>query len=459
MIEQTIAAIATPSGNGGIGIIKISGPLSKEIARRLFIPNRSAPIDFRSHRLYYGHIIDSVRGEPIDEVLLTVMHAPNTYTREDVVEINAHAGSTVLERIMEEVLKNGARIAEPGEFTKRAFLNGRIDLTQAEAVIDIISAKTEMGLKSAAAQLNGEMSDRVNVIRNDLIQVLTEIEAAIDFPDDLYDSPDTSGIKSKLNTHGILPLTRLIHAYDNAHIYRDGARLIIVGRPNVGKSSLMNRLLEKERVIVTDIPGTTRDVVEDSVNISGVPVILADSAGLHESTDPVEIIGMAKTKEHVERSHKVLMMLDADEGITSGDHAVYQRISQLEPILVVNKVDLMASGFKIALPDSWKVAHTVYVSALFGTGMETIRSAIKKELIGERDVNDIGIIPRLRHKKAFEHAIENLEQAIATLDDNGLFELIKIDLSAAIHTLGSVVGFSADPDILDEIFSQFCIGK
>jgi len=459
MIGKTIAAIATPSGQGGIGIIKISGSQSVDIAKTLFWPSGSVPKSYRSHHLYHGYIVDPIDERKIDEVLLSVMSAPRTYTCEDIVEINAHSGSRVLREIFELVLKCGAQIADPGEFTKRAFLNGRIDLTQAEAVIDIITARTDKSLESATAQLRGEMGTQVNKIRDRMIQNLTEIEAAIDFPDDLEDEYNIKDFAKKLRNHGINPLTRILKIYNELHVYRDGARLMIVGRPNVGKSSLMNCLLEKERVIVTDIPGTTRDVVEDTMNIAGIPVVLADSAGLHNSSDPIELIGMSKTVEHVERCEQVLFMLDALEGVTHDDWEVYQKVAHLKPILVVNKIDLVGYDTSLKIPQHWDITETVYASVLNKTGIDAIKSAIQRRFKKEGEEDKGGIIPSLRHKIAFEKALENVKRAVNTLEQTGLFELIKIDLKDTIDALGSIVGVTADPDILDEIFSKFCIGK
>jgi len=459
MIGRTIAAIATPSGQGGIGIIKISGSQSVDIVKALFRPSGSVPKSYRSHNLYHGYIVDPIDERKIDEVLLSVMSAPRTYTCEDIVEINAHSGRRVLREIFELVLKCGAKIADPGEFTKRAFLNGRIELTQAEAVIDIITARSAKGLESATAQLRGEMGTQVNEIRDRMIQNLAEIEAAIDFPDDLEEENNIKDFVKKLRHQGINPLTRIIKVYKEFHIYRDGARLMIVGRPNVGKSSLMNCLLEKERVIVTDIPGTTRDVVEETFHVAGIPVVLADSAGLHHSNDPVEIIGMSKTVEHVGRCEQVLLILDALEGVTQDDWEIYQKVSHLKPILVVNKIDLVGYEATLKIPQKWDITETVYTSALSKTGIDTIKSAITRRLITEGEGDKREIIPALRHKVAFEKALENVTRAVRTLEKTGLFELIKIDLQDAIDALGSIVGVTTDPDILDEIFSKFCIGK
>jgi len=460
MDGSTIAAIATPAGTGGIGIVKISGKDAIDIAGRIF--RRSGigtTSSFQSHRLYHGHIIDPDTGRSIDEILLGVMRAPNTYTREDIVEINAHSGIVILKTIIEMLLRQGARLAEPGEFTKRAFLNGRIDLTQAEAVIDIISAKTDKSLKSAAIHLKGKMGSRVAGIRCNVMEILAESEAAIDFPDDLETGNHLEKAAQTLRDRVIAPLESLIDKYNSGHVFRDGIEMIIIGRPNVGKSSLMNRLLEKDRVIVTAIPGTTRDVIQEAVNIQGIPVTLADSAGLHRSEDPVEVIGMNKTQSQMADSELVLLLIDAGTGLTDEDSDVYEKAKHKRILLVVNKIDLLKEGESFKTPDKWNVADTVEISALYGAGMDKLKAAISKLVVGS-DARDpeTSVIPSLRHKVALEKARQAAVVGENNLKD-GALELIAIDLTAALDALGEIIGVTDKTELLDEIFSRFCIGK
>jgi len=460
MENSTIAAIATPAGSGGIGIVKISGKDALDIAGRIFRRSDSRSSCFQSHRLYHGHIMDPDTGRLIDEVLLGVMRAPKTYTREDIVEINAHSGIVVLRAILELVLKQGAVLAEPGEFTKRAFMNGRIDLTQAEAVIDIITAKTEKSLQSAAAQLKGEMKTRVAGIRDSLLRLMAQIEAAIDFPDDVGDGIQIKNTVDTLQHQVIEPLGLMIEQYTDAHIYRDGIRMIIIGRPNVGKSSLMNRLIEADRVIVTAVPGTTRDVIEETVNIQGIPVTIADSAGLHDTMDPVEVIGMEKTESHMSACDLVLMMIDADSGVTAADHDIYEKAKHKRPMVVINKIDLVDDTDQPDIPADWDIASSVRISALYNRGIDRLKKTIAETVMGaDTMTREFSIIPGLRHKVELERALGAAKTALKNLNAGALFELISIDLNEAIEATGEILGVTVKPDLLDEIFSRFCIGK
>lgn len=470
--SSTIAAIATPIGSGGIGIIKISGKDSFSIAGSIFrrtgsssdfSPDNSPSADFvpfKSHHLHLGHIVDSENGRVLDEVLLSVMPAPHSYTREDVVEIQAHAGPVVLSSILDLVLKKGARLAEPGEFTKRAYLNGRIDLTQAEAVIDIINAKTNKALEIATAQIKGEMRRRVESIRDSLVHLMSEVEAGIDFPDDVGEIIDVERTIEGIETKVIDKLKDLVSGYENAHILRDGLKLTVVGRPNVGKSSLMNRLLKKDRVIVTSSPGTTRDLIEETLNIRDIPVIITDTAGLHETDDPVESIGIRKTQEHINSSDLILFMVDASCSLTKDDYKIYEKFSNKRMILVINKSDLVDDGFEPEIPDFWNEMPKIKISALYNRGINELRDLIAKISIGEGTFNGGNtIIPNLRHKLALERSLQAVSSAVSGIQENAPFELIAIDLREAIDSLGDIVGLSTSEDVLDQIFSRFCIGK
>jgi len=471
MGTDTIAAVATPIGRGGIGIIKISGDDAVAIAESVF--QRSADSSGRlqaadaplfsaqqSHRLYHGHIVDSERGKVLDEVLVAVMLAPHTYTRENVVEINSHSGPVVLTSILELVLKKGARLAAPGEFTKRAYLSGRIDLTQAEAVVDIINSRTGKSLEIAASQIKGALKRKVESIRDVLLDSLAATEAAIDFPDDVEDSVNTKTMVGIITDKVVVPLKELVQNYENAHVLRDGLKMAVVGKPNVGKSSLMNRLLQSDRAIVTPIPGTTRDLIEETLNIRGIPVIVADTAGLHETKDPVEVIGIQKTQEYIRGADLILFVVDASEPLTSEDYKIYETIHAKQVIIVVNKADLVKEDFELESPGSWEQTARIKISALFGQGLSELKDLIAKVSLGEFQIEaDNTIIPNLRHKLALERGLQQAVAAIAEINKQTPFELIAIDIREALDALGEIIGLTTREDVIDQIFNRFCIGK
>ena len=456
-------------------MIKISGPKSAAIAASIFkkanVPRKpgnplhparlsETPTAFASHRLTYGHVVDPDSGQKIDEVLLTFMKAPRTYTREDVVEIQAHSGSVGMRAIMELVLKQGARLAEPGEFTKRAFLNGRIDLTQAEAVIDIINAKTETALNIATSQLNGKLKLDIERLRNLLTDTLTEIEAGIDFPDDVDEISDPKAIAQTLQKPILQSLDALIKQYDSADILKDGLRLSVVGRPNVGKSSLLNRLIQKERAIVTAIPGTTRDLIEENFSINGIPVVITDMAGLHKTDDPIEVIGINKAHESIQNSNLVLFMVDGSQSLTLEDRQIFERYRAKTIIVVINKIDLTQPDTGLKLPTSWKATPAVRISALYGIGIDGLKETIEKLVWDEIGYDpETLIIPNLRHKTALEISHEAVKRAIRGIDETRPFELVALDIQEAIDRLGEIMGINVREDILDQIFNRFCIGK
>lgn len=421
----------------------------------------AADHSFCSHQLYHGYVVDKETGKTYDEVLFTVMRAPYSYTREDVVEIQAHAGFIALSAILEMVLKQGARLAEAGEFTKRAFLNGRIDLSQAEAVIDIINAKTQQSLEIAANQISGNMGVQIQAIRDAMMNILVEIEAGIDFPDDVGEIIDSNRIITGIRSEIMNPLKDMLFRYENAHVLRDGLKLIVVGKPNVGKSSLMNRLIQKDRVIVTHVPGTTRDLVEETINIHGIPVIVTDSAGLHETNDPVEVIGIQKTHEYIVQSDLVLFMVDVSSDFTEADFQIYDRIKNKCAILVFNKSDLVKDGgYRSDIPPQWRDLPNVKTSALYNWGVETLKELIAKICLGESgfDTRNV-IIPNIRHKQALERGIQASEAAVMGIQEGTMFELVAIDIQEVIDSLGEIIGVGTKEDVLDKIFSRFCIGK
>ena len=463
MTHSTIAALATPGGKGGIGIIKVSGNNAIPIAGRIF---RKAGEDefgrgyrFKSHELYYGHIFDPDSGGVIDEVLLSVMKAPNSYTREDVVEINAHSGHAVVARILKIVLESGAKLAEPGEFTKRAFLNGRIDLTQAEAIIDTINAQTHRSLEIASSQITGELRKKIETIRDRLFGLLTEAEAVIDFPDDVSDLFLPPSVITLLSEEILPPVESMLQQYQRGHVFREGIKMAVVGKPNVGKSSLMNALLQKDRVIVTSLPGTTRDLIEETLDIHGIPITVTDTAGLHHTEDPIEVIGIQKTRDYIKSADLVLFITDGSESLSDPDFQIYETIRDRRSILVINKVDLMENEADHDAPPSW-VMPNITVSALFGTRIQSLKDLIAQETVGN-GLTDNGsrIVPNLRHKLALEESLKAIKSALKGLEDNLPVEVIVIDLKEAANKLGEIIGANAPQDLLEEIFKRFCIGK
>jgi tRNA modification GTPase len=475
MENSTIAAIATPGGRGGIGIVKISGLKALSIASAIFSPAESnslsdpaspaeelkVPADaMKSHRLYYGHIVDPENRRALDEVLLSVMKSPRSYTREDVVEINTHGGQAAVRAILELVLRQGARLAEPGEFTRRAFLNGRIDLTQAEAVIDIINARTEKFLQLAAAQVSGTLRLSVEKIREALVALLTRLEAGIDFPDDVPELLEPAAVNAEIESCIIRPLQDLIQKHRNGHVLRDGLKVGVVGRPNVGKSSLLNCLVQKERAIVTDVPGTTRDAIEEAININGVPIILIDTAGMHETTDPIERMGIQKTVENVNGADLIIFMIEAGVALTVDDHQIYEQIRNKPMLLVVNKIDLVDSNSTVDLPVAWNVVKCLRISALYARGIDGLKQEILATAFGDNPIDiDSGIVPNLRQKHLLADSLEAAQMICHELTNGTPMELIAIHLQEAIDALGQILGTNVKVDVLDQIFSEFCIGK
>jgi tRNA modification GTPase len=475
METSTIAAIATPGGRGGIGIVKISGSKAVSIAETIFSPftitngqasgrtkssKNTDGSDFQSHRLYYGYIIDPEDRRILDEVLLSIMKSPCSYTKEDVVEINAHGGSATVNAILDLVLGLGARLAEPGEFTKRAFLNGRIDLTQAEAVIDIINARTEKSLQIAANQIEGKLRNTVERIREFLFELLARIEAAIDFPEDVEEIVDPMAAVNEIGKSAIEPLGSLIRHYAEGNMVREGLRVAVVGRPNVGKSSLMNCLLKRDRAIVTPVPGTTRDAIEESLNINGCKIILTDTAGLHETEDFLEIIGIEKTLENLNGSDLILFVVEANTAPTNEDYEILEKIQPKPLIVVINKVDLVSGRHREQLPQSWKKYKCVRTSALHNKGIERLEKKIIETALGKHPIDiENCIVPNLRQKILLEDSLEAALSLTEKLQDGSPMELIAIDLQNAVDYLDQILGLSVKTDVLDHIFSRFCIGK
>ena len=459
MEEETIAAIATPLGESGIGIVRVSGPLAEPIARRLFKPKKEQAL-FVSHHFHYGEIIDPATGRPVDEVLIVVMKSPATYTREDILEIHCHGGCFVLQKILELVLKHGARMAYPGEFTKRAFLRGRIDLTQAEAVIDLIRAKTVAGLEIAHQQLRGWLFREVTELKDCLIEHLALIEANIDFSEEEVESIPLGKMKHDLEGM-VSKLQGWVNSYDEGKILREGISCAIIGKANVGKSSLLNVLLREDRAIVTPVPGTTRDVIEEILNIRGVPVRLMDTAGLRKATDSIEREGMRRTKERVGESDFILLMLDGSEPLDADDLDILEEVKAKRKVVAVNKGDLPPRTSIEKVKILFQGDPIVSISCLTGKGVDDLRDAIHHFLI-HREAGtpaDRMVIANLRHKMALVQAKDSLLRAMSEVEDAASLEFIAFEIRLALEALQEVVGETTTDEILDRIFEQFCIGK
>ena len=460
-LEDTIAAISTPPGSAGIGIVRMSGPNVIEIADKIFESHRSDKTlkDVKSHTVHYGWIIDPDTNDKIDEVLMIVMKAPNTYTKEDVVEINCHGGMMPVKKVLETLLKHGARMAEPGEFTKRAFLNGRLDLSQAEAVIDLIHAKTDMGMQTAVDQLEGSLSHKVKNFKQKLLEMIAHIEVSIDYPE--HDMEEGNFIMTREGAEILITeLEALIQTADTGKILREGLQTVIVGKPNVGKSSLLNALLREKRAIVTDIPGTTRDVIEEYLNVRGIPMKIMDTAGIRETLDLVEKLGVEKSKEFMEQADLVIFVLDASEALSKEDREIMELIRNKKAIIILNKIDLPRQIEIKEIQDAFKEYEILEMSVKEFKGLEDLEdSVIELFEAGKVNIKQDVMVTNVRHKNALVQAKQSLQKAIETIDMRMPEDLIAIDLRGAWEQLGEITGDSATEDLLDQIFSQFCLGK
>lgn len=457
--EDTISAIATPIGQAGIGIIRISGPLSAEIARKIFEPKR--PIQgLKSHRLYLGYLRDPLSGSIIDEVLLSFMKAPHSYTREDVVEINSHSGYLLLSKILQIVLDHGARLARPGEFTLRAFLNGRIDLTQAEAVIDLINSKSERGLELSFQQIQGAFRKEIEELRQKAIDILANAEVAIDFPEDEVSIMSRDKTARQIQDEVVKPIEELIAAHAGKKIWVDGISTVIVGRVNAGKSSLLNRLLNEQRAIVTPVPGTTRDIIESTITIEGLPLRLMDTAGFGEARDEVEKIGIYLTKRRLKEADFLLVVIDESRPLNQDDLKIIDQARQKKAIIVINKIDLPPA---IDQNDGQKIFSgfpVVRISALTGQGLNKLRKAIAACLLkGDIDMTSSHIAPNLRHKQALTDAHKFFNSACKNTKEDSPMEIVALELKSGLDALGSIIGETTSDEVLDSIFSRFCLGK
>ena len=472
-LEDTIAAISTPLGEGGIGIVRISGKDSIKIAEKLFIsekPLRQIP----SHRASYGEIVDSQTGEVIDEVLLTLFIAPKSYTAEDLVEISCHGGQVVLTRVLKQALKCGARLAEPGEFTLRAFINGRIDLSQAEAVAEVIRAKTDLGLKLALRHLKGDLSEKINSYRDKLIDILAKLEVEIDFSEEDIEPVDKKKVLDDIETIK-KKLGNLLATYDEGKILKEGLNVVIVGKTNVGKSSLLNALLREDRAIVTPIPGTTRDVISEFANFKGIPVRLVDTAGYRISKDTIELEGIRRTKIEMSEADLLLLIIDTSMEIDAEDLELRRQLEERKYLIVFNKVDIASPDLirkneerlkHRSIEDAERIQTVVKVSALKGDGLERLKEMIVSSssagsvgLALQKDQTQGVLLSSLRHKDALTRAKRSLSLAKNGLKKGMSPEFVALDLKTSLDAIGEVIGKTVTDDILNKIFSEFCIGK
>ena len=454
---DTIAAIATSIGEGGISIIRISGDKSLDIVASIFKGKNDRKLhDIKSYTMRYGHIIDK-NGSILDEVIISYMKGPKSFTAEDTVEINCHGGVVGTNRILREIIMAGARMAEPGEFTKRAFLNGRIDLSQAEAVIDIIRAKTELSMKSAIMQSEGSISREIKIIRNKLLSVIANIEVTVDYPEE--DIEEVTAGKVKYDVTSILgEIEILLSTADEGKILREGLSTVIVGKPNVGKSSLLNALVKEKRAIVTDVPGTTRDAIEEYISIEGIPVKIVDTAGIRETEDIVEKIGVQTSKQKIDEADLVILILDSSMSLTHEDREIIKYIHNKKYIVLLNKSDL---GGKIEKGElqSLKSKYITNISVKTGQGLDQVKEHIK-DLFFNGEIKTEGVfVTNNRHKQSLIRAVENLESSLNALEHTLAIDLASIDIRNAWMNLGEITGEALEEDIIHKIFSEFCLGK
>ena len=453
---DTIAAISTANGEGGIGIVRISGDKSLEILSKIFKLKNSKKIsDLKSHTINYGVI--EYKGKIIDEVLVSVMFSPKSYTTEDMVEINCHGGYLVTHKILEIVLEMGASHAEKGEFTKRAFMNGRIDLTQAEAVIDIITSKTEKSISLSIEQLRGDLKEQIHELKKKLLDVAAHVNVVIDYPEEGIDEPIPLHLLNNLkDVHNYCDI--LIKSYNKGKKIKEGIKTAIVGRPNVGKSSLMNSLLKEERAIVTHIPGTTRDIIEEVININGIPLVLVDTAGIRESNDIVENIGIEKSKEMIEKADLILFVLDSSEKLCEEDYEIYKKLENKNVIAILNKCD---KEQKIEIEKLEKLNKKVFISARDLIGIEKMEDTVYK-FITEEEIESSSeqiIITNSRHRSALEKTKISVENIFETIEKGFPMDLVAVDLRDALDNLSEITGEISTEDLLDHVFKNFCVGK
>jgi tRNA modification GTPase len=453
-LRDTIAAISTPVGEGGIGIVRVSGPASLSIAESIFRGKSNGGL--KSHRFSYGTVVAPGSGEVVDEAMVVFMKGPNSYTREDVVEIQCHGGALVVSRLLSLVTSQGARLAQPGEFTKRAFLNGRIDLVQAEAIMDVIASRTDASLTLAQHQREGLLSQRISVVKEGILYALAYVEALIDFPEEDVNVAVETDVLGRVEP-ALSELAALIAGFDEGRVLRDGVSVVIAGKPNVGKSSILNTLLKEKRAIVTAVPGTTRDLIEEVVNINGLPVKLLDTAGIRESEDQVEQEGVRLTLDRIPKADLVLFVVDGSRPFAEEDRAILDAIGSKTFLVIRNKSDLpQISELPVDL-----AAPSVAISTVTGSGITELRNAISNAFMHGKaiDGREFVAVSKARHRDALLKARQSLERFVENLHAGLNMELLPIDLRDALDAVGEVTGETTADDVLDRIFSSFCIGK
>lgn len=455
---DTIAAIATSQGESGISIIRVSGNDSLKIVNGLFKSKNGRKLsDIKPYTMRYGYIIEKDTGDIVDEVIISFMKSPHSFTTEDTIEINCHGGIVVTRKILEEVIKGGARLAEPGEFTKRAFLNGRIDLSEAEAVIDIIRAKTEASAKSAVMQSQGKVSREIVKLRDKLLEIIAHIEATVDYPEEDIEEVTAENVISQIGDI-IKNINSILKTADAGKIIRNGLNVVIIGKPNVGKSSLLNTLLMEKRAIVTDVPGTTRDVIEEFINIDGIPVKITDTAGIRETENLVEKYGVEKSKEKINEADLIIFMIDASTKIDKADKDILNYIKNKKYIILLNKSDL---NVKINIDDlkEFNYEYIINISALTGQGIDDLKDAIKKLFFNGKVQTANLLITNERHKDALLRARKCCNEALEVLKTTLAIDMASIDIRNAWKCMGEITGDTLDSDLIDKIFSEFCVGK
>lgn len=457
-MEDTIAAIATAPGEGGIGVVRISGEKSRAILEQIFSREKNE-YDIIPRMMHYGFVRDNFSGELIDEVMAVYFKEPYSYTAEDVVEIQCHGSMVSLRKILSLVLKNGARIAEPGEFTKRAFLNGRLDLSQAEAVIDLIRAKSDKSFDVALNQLEGNFSKEIRQIRAKLMNSLVNITVNIDYPDEDIEQLTFENIVSDLTSVRV-KIEKMLQTSDTGRIMSEGLKISIIGKPNVGKSSLMNALLKETRAIVTSVPGTTRDTIEEMLTIRGIPVKLTDTAGIRETEDLIEKIGIEKSKEAFNNADLIIFMADRSRALDEEDFSILNHIRDKKAVVILNKTDLPSAFDSVELEKHLPEACIIEASVANGDGIEELENVVENMVYGgEVKQSDSMMVTNVRHKNLLEEADTSLGDAIEMAKACQPLELLEIDASRAYECLGAIIGEAVEEDIINEVFERFCLGK
>lgn len=458
---DTIAAISTPSGEGAIAIVRLSGENAIKIADKVFKSIKGKRLhEAVTHTIHYGHLVDPVGGQVVEEVMVSVMKGPKTFTKEDVIEINCHGGIVSVNRVLQLVLKNGARLAEPGEFTKRAFLNGRIDLSQAEAVMDLIRAKTDRAMSVALGQMEGRLSKLIRKLRQEILETLAQVEVNIDYPE--YDDVEEMTHKMLMEKAKLVreEVKKLLQTSEQGKILREGLSTVIIGRPNVGKSSLLNSLVHENKAIVTDIPGTTRDVIEEYVNIRGVPLRLSDTAGIRETEDIVERIGVERSRKVLKEADLLLLVLNAADPLTEEDENLFKAVEGMDVIVIVNKTDLPQQINMDRVTELSANHKLVTTSLLEDRGVDELEEAIASLFFaGSIEAGDLTYVSNNRHIALLNQALQAIEEVIEGVNMGTPIDIVQIDLTRTWEFLGEIIGDSVHESLIDQLFSQFCLGK